>query len=209
MSKKITLFFLVIFLLMSVLVVWLTIKYPSTPTANTTSTSSQTIQSTNSTYTKTEVSSHNKMTDCWLIVQNIVYDVTPYLPKHPAGSRIIEQRCGMEVTGIFASIHSNRAWNLLTDYKVGIIGSQESTAITTSGLDVQAVADLLKETFSSGEILKVQPYDTGFLALVALDNKLYDVLIDDQGTVLSQQARRDEFEWFWNADDNEVSEVDQ
>jgi len=60
-----------------------------------------------------EVAKHNSATDCYLIVKNNVYDVTSYIPKHPAGKSKITNTCGEEVTNIFASIHSNFAWNLL------------------------------------------------------------------------------------------------
>jgi len=34
---------------------------------------------------KTEVAKHNSINDCWLIIDNIVYDVSDYLQCHPAG----------------------------------------------------------------------------------------------------------------------------
>lgn len=66
-----------------------------------------------------EVSKHNIETDCYLIVKNKVYDVSTYISKHPGGRRKIVNTCGEEVSSVFASIHSNFAWNLLNDYYVG------------------------------------------------------------------------------------------
>ncbi|KAJ0030982.1 hypothetical protein Pint_13276 [Pistacia integerrima] len=40
-------------------------------------------------YSKTEVSLHNKRTDCWIIIKNKVYDVTSYVEEHPGGDAIL------------------------------------------------------------------------------------------------------------------------
>ena len=36
-------------------------------------------------YTRKQVAKHNKKTDCWLIANNNVYDVTKFIEKHPIG----------------------------------------------------------------------------------------------------------------------------
>lgn len=66
-----------------------------------------------------EVSRHYQSNDCYLIVKNKVYDVSTYISKHPGGRRNITDNCGHEVTGLFASIHSNFAWDLLGKYYIG------------------------------------------------------------------------------------------
>lgn len=73
------------------------------------------------TFTAEEVAMHNTRKDCYCIVKGNVYDVSSYIAKHPGGSRTIVSRCGKEITGIFAEIHSNRAWDLLSKYKIGIL----------------------------------------------------------------------------------------
>ena len=39
-------------------------------------------------YTVTEVEKHSTPDDCWLIVRGKVYDVTPFVPRHPGGNMI-------------------------------------------------------------------------------------------------------------------------
>jgi len=75
----------------------------------------------NSTFTMNEVSSHNSKDDCYLVIRDNVYDVSSFIDSHPGGAEKIIEKCGQEVTGIFAQIHSNRAWDLLVDYKIGTI----------------------------------------------------------------------------------------
>lgn len=53
---------------------------PSTETPTTTAKS----------YTATEVAAHADSTSCWLILDNKVYDVTTFIPKHPGGEAILK-----------------------------------------------------------------------------------------------------------------------
>lgn len=70
-------------------------------------------------YTMTEVSNHDSPDDCWLVISKRVYNVTSYIPKHPGGKRTITKRCGTEATSIFTRAHSNAAWDILANYKIG------------------------------------------------------------------------------------------
>jgi cytochrome b involved in lipid metabolism len=45
-----------------------------------------------------EIAKHNNKADCWLLIQNKVYDVTTYLSKHPGGALIITPFCGKDAT---------------------------------------------------------------------------------------------------------------
>lgn len=71
--------------------------------------------------TASEIARHSTANDCYLIINNNVYDVSSYIGSHPGGRQIITSSCGTEVSGIFARIHSNRAWDLLAKYKIGMV----------------------------------------------------------------------------------------
>ena len=40
-------------------------------------------------YTKEEVLTHNKEGDCWIIIEDQVFDVSKFLNLHPAGKNVI------------------------------------------------------------------------------------------------------------------------
>ncbi|MGV8142053.1 MAG: cytochrome b5 domain-containing protein [Candidatus Pacearchaeota archaeon] len=44
--------------------------------------------------TSSQLSSHNKKTDCWVAYDGKVYDVTSFLPKHPGSAAAITPFCG-------------------------------------------------------------------------------------------------------------------
>ena len=69
-----------------------------------------------------EISKHNKETDCYLLINGGVYDVTEYMYMHPGGVKKIVDSCGKDVTESFATKghkHSKKAWSELNQYKIG------------------------------------------------------------------------------------------
>ncbi len=47
--------------------------------------------------TKAELAQNNNDTSCWVSVKTKVYNVTPYLPKHPGGKAELLKNCGSEL----------------------------------------------------------------------------------------------------------------
>jgi cytochrome b involved in lipid metabolism len=117
--KKITTITIILFALIMFVVIALGYFYPPQTIPKRTLTSNINISATSTSYTLAQVSSHNNANDCYLVINNKVYDVTTYTGSHPGGTRSILSKCGQEVSGLFASIHSNRAWDLLGQYYVG------------------------------------------------------------------------------------------
>jgi len=59
-------------------------------------------------FSAAECSLHKHEHDCWLIAHGKVYDVTEFIPKHPAGSKAIVRKGGKDATTDF-DFHSSRA----------------------------------------------------------------------------------------------------
>lgn len=74
--------------------------------------------------TNVEVAKHNSAKDCWLIINNKVYNISSYLGAHPGGASAISPYCGGEATRAFATqggnkSHSSFAGGLLAQYYIG------------------------------------------------------------------------------------------
>mmetsp|Transcript_26268 Transcript_26268/g.37649 ORF Transcript_26268/g.37649 Transcript_26268/m.37649 type:complete len:145 (-) Transcript_26268:214-648(-) len=79
-------------------------------------------------YSMDEVSKHNKLEDCWLIVGNMsnggpkVYDVTNYLDDHPGGAEVMLDLAGKDADEFFEDIgHSNDARAELKKHLIGVL----------------------------------------------------------------------------------------
>ena len=57
-----------------------------------------------------EIKKHKKRDDCWLVIEDCVYNVTDYISQHPGGDRILEG-AGKDATQLFKKYH------MLCDHK--------------------------------------------------------------------------------------------
>ena len=77
-------------------------------------------------FTLEDVARHASPEDCWMAIDRSVYDLTSYLPEHPSKSGIVEPWCGKEATQAYRTKmkgrpHSPEAYNLLTQYGIGVL----------------------------------------------------------------------------------------
>ena len=67
-------------------------------------------------FTREEIEKHDEEDDCWIVVDNKVYDVTSVLAWHPGGKMAImghAGKCHPETTEDFASIHDDVGYQKL------------------------------------------------------------------------------------------------
>ena len=75
-----------------------------------------------STYTIDEVSNHNNENDCWIIINNRVYDITYFLNKHPGGKSILVSVGGSDATEYFEELHREEILEEFgSEYLIGYI----------------------------------------------------------------------------------------
>lgn len=90
-----------------------------------------------------EISKHNTESDCWILIEGKVYNITGYFGSHPGGNSTMSATCGKDATNAYMtkdpnatssgsrSAHSSGAISLLANYYIGdlnqIIGSQKIT----------------------------------------------------------------------------------
>ncbi|XP_048334241.1 cytochrome b5 [Ziziphus jujuba] len=73
-------------------------------------------------FTLAEVSVHNTPQDCWLIINEKVYDVTKFLEDHPGGDEVLLSATGKDATDDFEDVgHSDSARDMMKEYYVGEI----------------------------------------------------------------------------------------
>jgi cytochrome b involved in lipid metabolism len=87
---------------------------------------SEEIQAEMQTYSLEEVSQHAAEGDCWMAINEKVYDVSDY-GTHPGGSAILEG-CGKDATALFetrpmgsGTPHSANARSMFDDYEIGVL----------------------------------------------------------------------------------------
>lgn len=77
--------------------------------------------------TTAEVAKHGDQSDCWLIINGSVYNVTGYLNSHPGGVAGVVQYCGRDATqgydtkGDRGTMHSSIADRDLRQLLIGVL----------------------------------------------------------------------------------------
>jgi len=97
--------------------------------------SAATPQATPSTNAKTatsltlaDVAKRNTPAECWAVVSNTVYNLTPYINSHPGGAKNITNLCGSDATSAFSNQHGGQSKpnNTLAGFEIGTISATSS-----------------------------------------------------------------------------------
>ena len=81
-------------------------------------------------FTREEVNTHNTADDCWMILDNKVYNVTAWVDLHPGGDAIGEG-AGKDATSLFEfQHHSEHAREILAKYLIGIVDEEPRYTLT-------------------------------------------------------------------------------
>lgn len=72
------------------------------------------------TYTVADVATHNTSSDCWVIINNNVYNLTGFISTYSGGASVIKAQCGKNRTASFYSgPHSVSTLSAISSYLLG------------------------------------------------------------------------------------------
>ena len=82
-------------------------------------------------YSLEEVGKHVDRTDCWIIIHDLVYDITKFLDEHPGGEEILLDCAGNVATDQFEDVgHSSDARDIMKDYLIGELNEVRTIIIS-------------------------------------------------------------------------------
>ncbi|KAJ5856999.1 hypothetical protein N7455_007893, partial [Penicillium solitum] len=86
-----------------------------------------------------EVAKHTTINNCWVIINDNVYDVTEFLKKHPGGAKIILAHAGRDATKAFESFHQAEIidQNLGPDKNIGTV-TQDVSSISQADAMIES-----------------------------------------------------------------------
>eukprot|EP00899_Mesostigma_viride_P018355 jgi/Mesvir1/26520/Mv16176-RA.1 len=84
-------------------------------------------------YSLEEVSQHASLTDCWLIINGKVYDVSKFMDEHPGGDEILLSTTGKDATLEFEDVgHSDTARAQMDTFLIGRLDDAGVKALADS-----------------------------------------------------------------------------
>lgn len=69
--------------------------------------------------TQAELNKHNRANDCWVAYRGKVYDLTPWVAKHPGGEDPLALNAGRDFTVLFECYHDPRHKKMMEKYYIG------------------------------------------------------------------------------------------
>lgn len=92
------------------------------------------------TFTLADVAKHATASSCWSAIGGSVYDLTPWITKHPGGPVAITALCGKDGTRAFTGMHAGAAKpaTVLAGYRIGTLAAapKPSPSTTSTGTKV-------------------------------------------------------------------------
>jgi cytochrome b involved in lipid metabolism len=77
-------------------------------------------------YSLEQVSWHDRPDDCWIVLNDKVYNVTKLIYNHPGGMEVMMEQAGRDATLAFRSVgHSIDAIEQVDEFLVGILPAKE------------------------------------------------------------------------------------
>jgi flavocytochrome c len=100
-----------------------------------------------------ELQKHNTPEDCWVAINNIVYDLTEFVSEHPSGPESIYELAGKDGTKAFSVVHNERMLEDFIDEQIGTLepGPLKSNAqkdLHTLSVNVPAATSTRGATFA-------------------------------------------------------------
>jgi cytochrome b involved in lipid metabolism len=118
-------------------------------------------------YTPEEVAKHTKLSDLWLIIDGVVYDVTKFVDQHPGGMDVLLENAGKDATRAFADVgHSNDAKKQLADLAIGKLAKSSPAAAAPGS------ANSGEKVYTAEEVAKHKKEGDVWLII---HGKVYDV----------------------------------
>ncbi|KAM6548321.1 hypothetical protein CsatB_019997 [Cannabis sativa] len=73
-----------------------------------------------------EISQHNTKDDCWVVIDDKVYDLSSYLDEHPGGDDVVLAATGKDATEDFEDAgHSKTAKELMQSFFIGELDTSD------------------------------------------------------------------------------------
>ena len=106
-------------------------------------------------YTWQEACSHNTATDCWIVIDKKVYDVSKWLKYHPGGVLPLLYSAGQDCSSVFKAFHPSSwiAEKRLPQFYIGDINELDTELVKES--EITCELDKIHE-----EIVKEGGYET-------------------------------------------------
>ncbi len=128
-------------------------------------------------YTLSEIATHDRNDDLWMIIHDKVYDVTSMIDEHPGGAEVLFECAGMDATEPFDDVgHSQDSVNMLKPLFVGLVKQDKIDIDVSDDEDVDEY-NKKSQNLSLGESLYLKNYNKNKRRRKQLTDKYFTHLL--------------------------------
>ncbi|VAW98371.1 hypothetical protein MNBD_GAMMA22-2471 [hydrothermal vent metagenome] len=98
-----------------------------------------------------EIKKHNNHNDCWIVIEQYIYDITPWIKQHPGGN-VLAILAGEDATAMFYSNHFKVSKKLLKPFLIGIVNNSQALFDTYQDEFFQTLKQRVLTFFKSNNI---------------------------------------------------------
>ncbi len=106
------------------------------------------------TYTVDQVAQHKTADDLWIIIKGNVYNMTPFLAKHPGGKNILLKHAGTDATKHFLNFHPDGILESIgAKLQIGTVGASSRASRASSASSASGGGDDVVEGEPFGDLV--------------------------------------------------------
>ncbi|EGE03115.1 cytochrome b2 [Trichophyton equinum CBS 127.97] len=141
---------------------------------------------------------HNTASDCWIVVDNQVWDITDFLQEHPGGPSIILKYAGRDATQAYSAVHSPSVIRegLSTDKLKGIL-DQSTIDAEWSKEPVQAASRPAGENEKPPLRTLISAHDFQLVASKTAPAKTWAFYSSAANDLITRDANKSSFDRIW------------
>jgi len=77
-------------------------------------------------YSMKHVEGHKDKNSTWIVIHDLIYDVTKFLEEHPGGEEVLLEQAGKDATEHFEDVgHSTDARTMMKDFCIGELRDED------------------------------------------------------------------------------------
>ncbi|KAF2019156.1 hypothetical protein BU24DRAFT_364576 [Aaosphaeria arxii CBS 175.79] len=145
-----------------------------------------------------EVQKHSSESDCWIVVDGTIWDITDFAPNHPGGAEIIYKHAGLDASSAYNAVHSPSliSKTLGTEKQKGKVTSSSSSKLLKPPPTEDAQRQLAigsKPPLSS----LINSYDFEAVAEQVLTKKAWAFYSSAATNLVTRDANRSLYDRIW------------
>ncbi|KAI4656644.1 uncharacterized protein J4E78_006534 [Alternaria triticimaculans] len=146
-----------------------------------------------------EIKKHASEHDCWIVVDDVIWDITEFIPSHPGGDEIITKHAGLDASLAYNSVHSPTliSKTLAPGKRIGKVSSSTSSYDLLKPPPTESAQPALSIASKPPLTSLINSYDFEAVAEKVLGKKAWAFYSSGATNLVTRDANKSMFDRIW------------